>query len=192
MGCTLACAASLDFWIKNTLQTDDYNGELENCAILPQNDILFLPYLSGERSPINDPNAKGVFYGLQLAHTRADWTKAVVEGICFALKDCLNEMIRLGIVPKIATVIGGLSQSPWVLKTLATILNLDIYSLDASQGGAFGAAILAMVGDGVYTNVVQACKQLVVLNSKIEPNQTQTEFYSNKFLQYKQLYKKIK
>lgn len=195
MGCILACAASADFWLKTILNTNDYATEFVACQNAPQNDIIFLPYLSGERSPINDPNAKGVFYGLQISHTRPALTRAVIEGICFALKDCLENMKSMGlqITPNtIATAIGGLTQSSWVLKILSTILDINIRTLKASEGGAYGAVILAMVGDNLYPNVQQACQSLVQLDQTISPDKTQTNFYNNKFLQYKTLYQKLK
>jgi xylulokinase len=192
MGCTLACAASVDFWLKSILCTTDYTAELLTCEKINPNDILFLPYISGERSPINDPNAKGVFYGISISHTRADMTVAVVEGICFALKDCLTELNAIGIKPKIATLIGGLSRNPWVCQLLANILNIQINLLQSNEGGAYGAVILAMVGDGLYPNVAKACECLIKPQSQILPDQSRVDFYNTKFGMYKRLYNQLK
>ncbi|MCL1944809.1 MAG: xylulokinase [Firmicutes bacterium] len=192
MGCTLGCAASVDFWLQNVLNIKDYNTQFEACKNIEPTQIVYLPYISGERSPINNPIAKGTIHGLQISHTRHDITRAVVEGVCFSLKDCLVEMQRLGINAKQSTAIGGLTQNPWILQILSTILNLEIRTLQASQGGAFGAVILAMVGDELYNSVKEACKELVKLNDAIVPDTTQVEFYNAKFAKYKELYKNIK
>ena len=191
MGCTLACAASVDFWIKDILSLSDYGSVLDQCSKADLSDIIFLPYLSGERSPINDPNATGTLSGLRVHHTKIDIIKAVVESICFALKDCLKEMQNMGATPKVATAIGGLTQSKWVLQLLATILDLDIQTLNTTDGGAYGASILAMVGDGKYSSVAEACNKLISYQPAIEPDKSLTEKYNEKFLKYKELYNSI-
>jgi len=191
MGCMLSCAASVDFWLRNIFDNVDYKNIFEQLKYVKDNQIIFLPYLCGERSPINDPNAKGLLYGLEIGHGRQDIAKAVVEGVCFGLKDCFEEIKKMGIATTEISVIGGLSKSSWVLETLATAIGSSINTLETSDGGAFGACILAMVGDGVFSSVADACKRLVKVGRTYYPN-SKLEHYNQKFERYKELYNKIK
>ena len=187
MGCTLCASLSLKRWLEDILETKDYDKELGN---LPEeiSDIIFLPYLMGERSPINDPNAKGMFSSLNAIYKRRDLTKAVVEGICFSLFDNLRVMENLGLKFKEARVIGGAAKSSSFLKILADITGLKLKTINTTDGGSLGAIILAMVGDGLYKTLSEASNDLVKDIKVYEPNLVNHEKYLLKFKKYKNLY----
>ena len=158
MGVMLSAAGSFDWWTKNILKTKDLNTINKEIESSLADNLYFLPYLSGERSPINDPYARGEFHKISLAHTRGDLSRAIMEGVNFGLLDCLNSITTLGIKPKHARVIGGGVNSKIWLQMLADILNIKISTINTAEGGALGAIILAMVGVGKYSNVSVACK----------------------------------
>ena len=187
MGCTLCASLSLKWWLEDILETKDYDKELGN---LPEeiSDIIFLPYLMGERSPINDPNAKGMFSSLNAIYKRKDLTKAVVEGISFSLFDNLRVMEDLGLKFKEARVIGGAAKSSSFLKILADITGLKLKTINTTDGGSLGAIILAMVGDGLYKTLSEASNDLVKDIKVYEPNLVNHEKYLLKFKKYKNLY----
>ena len=187
MGCTLCASLSLKWWLEDILETKDYDKELGN---LPEeiSDIIFLPYLMGERSPINDPNAKGMFSSLNAIYKRRDLTKAVVEGISFSLFDNLRVMEDLGLKFKEARVIGGAAKSSSFLKILADITGLKLKTINTTDGGSLGAIILAMVGDGLYKTLSEASNDLVKDIKVYEPNLVNHEKYLLKFKKYKNLY----
>ncbi|MDR1094625.1 MAG: xylulokinase [Clostridiales bacterium] len=187
MGCMLSCAASVDFWLKNILRTKDFAADVAAIGGAKADGLYFLPYLAGERSPINDPGAKGAFYGLTLSHTRADMTRAVVEGVCLGLKDCYEAMKKSGVRAKFAGVIGGGAKSPEWLQILAGCLGLEIRTVGAGEGGGLGAAILAMVADGAYENVEKACGALIAYDKSYFPTRSETDCYDRKYAAYKTL-----
>ncbi len=191
MGCTLCASLSLKWWLEDVLETKKYNEELNN---LPKNisDIIYLPYLMGERSPINDPNAKGMFSSLNAIYKRKDLTKALVEGVCFSLYDNLKVMEELGLNFKEARVIGGMSKSKDVIQILSDVTGLIIKTISTSDGGSLGAIILAMVGDGLYKSVYEASEKLVLDKDIYHPNIENHNIYLNKFKKYKDLYLKNK
>jgi xylulokinase len=140
-----------------------------------------LPYLTGERSPINNPYARGEFHKLSLNHVRGDMSRAVLEGINFGLLDCLNSISALKIKPKIACVIGGGAKSDIWLQMLADILNIKVSKINTAEGGALGAIILAMVGTNQYDNVSTACKHIIHDTKTFIPNVKKHKHYLNKF-----------
>ncbi|MBR1891366.1 MAG: xylulokinase [Clostridia bacterium] len=185
MGVTLSAAASYG-WITDLLGVDVASLESE-VAAAPIDDVVFTPYLTGERSPINAPTVKGSFYGLTAQTKRANLARAVMEGVAFSLKDCLSVMNSVGIKPKKARVIGGGSRSKAWVQILADVLDLEICKINTSDGGALGAAILAMVGDGVYACVDDACKAIVKDVESVLPDRERAEKYRKKFEIYKKL-----
>lgn len=117
----------------------DYDPLLAEVEGTEIDDLLFLPYLMGERSPVNDPSAKGIFYGLTLSKGRPAMTRAVLEGVCFALRDCYAVIQEQGIRPAFARVIGGGSRSPVWLQILSDVLGLELRTINTHDGGALGA-----------------------------------------------------
>ncbi|NTV91346.1 MAG: xylulokinase, partial [Clostridiales bacterium] len=175
----------------------EHTGELYKAAFagldkLPSNNLVFLPYLMGERSPVNDPAAKGVFYGLNLGHDRKTITKAVVEGICLSLKDCLKTANACGIHPEYARVIGGGAKSKEWLQILANVLNLELRTINTTEGGGLGAIILAMTACGRFSSIEEACGRLIEERDIFLPDSTRAEEYEQKYKVYKKLYLRLK
>jgi xylulokinase len=132
--------------------------------------LIFLPYLTGERTPYPDPNARGVFFGLSLRHTKAHMTRSVLEGVTFGLRDSMELMQDLGVRIDAIRASGGGAKSPLWLNILANIFNTSILTNNAVEGAAFGAALLAGVGTGVYADVFAACDTVLQINKRIDPD----------------------
>lgn len=191
MGCTLSAMGSLKWFLEDVLQTENYEKEI-NAIGESVSDILFLPYLMGERSPINDPEAKGSFQNLSLFYKRSDLVKAVIEGICFSLYDVYSVMKEDGVDAKEARVIGGGSKNEKIVQMLSDIFGIPMKTISTSDGGALGAIILAMVGDGRYASVYQASESLVRDKKTFEPDPNKHVCYEAKFQAYKEAYRKTK
>ena len=194
MGCMLS-AASCNKWLcDEILKTTDYAAEQKDITAekLGNNHVYFLPYLMGERSPINDPNAKGAFYGIELSHKRADMTKAVVDGICFGLKDCYDNILGMGAKADFARVIGGGSRSDKWVQILADITGLELRRINTSDGAGLGAVILAMVGCGEFGSLDEACSALIADTDVFLPDERQHMAYAERFAAFKDLYARLK
>jgi xylulokinase len=191
MGVTLAFAASMKWWVEDILGGNDYEKELEDISSLPVSEILFLPYMMGERSPVNDPGARGTFYGLTLAHNRRDITKALTEGVCMSLKDCLRVANERGMFPKSARVIGGGTKSGEWLQILSDVTGLELHTIQTSEGGALGAIMLAMVASGRFESLDDACKALIHEGKTYTPDAKKTKQYEVKFSKYRALYQEL-
>ena len=194
MGVTLGAAASTKWWIEDILGSEDYNKEQEKIKLseLGNNSLYYLPYLSGERTPINDPYARGVFLGMATYTSRTDMTLAVLEGVAYSLRDILEVIKGMGVVPKSARIIGGGAKSPVWCQIIADVLGLRVDKINSDEGPAFGAAILAQVGAGGFASVEAACEKLISVSQKFEPNSQATERYSKRYPIYKSLYKSLK
>lgn len=191
MGVMLSAAGSFDWWTNTIIRTrhyEDVMNEVENSS----SEIIFLPYLSGERSPINDPYARGAFIGLNLKHTRGDLSKAIINGINLGLLDNLFSINSLGLKPKIARVIGGGAKSNLWVQMLSDTLGITLHTINTSEGGGLGAIILAMVGIGKYKNVQDACQKIIKINKVFKPNTKQHNKYLLQYKKFKNYYKAIK
>jgi xylulokinase len=120
--------------------------------------VTFLPYLQGERTPHRDAAARGAFLGLTLAHTRAHVTRAVLEGVCFALRDSLTILQELGLSPSHLLLTGGGASSPFIRRLQAEVFGLPVTTVNREEGPAYGAALLAAVGAGAFPDVVAAAR----------------------------------
>ena len=191
MGCMLSAAGSMQWWSEAVtgMSVGDLLDEMPGeCTDAP----VFLPYLTGERSPINDPNAKGAFYGIELSHKRADMTKAVVDGICFGLKDCYDNILGMGAKTDFARVIGGGSRSDKWVQILADITGLELRRINTSDGAGLGAVILAMVGCGEFGSLDEACGALIADTDVFLPDERQHMAYAERFAAFKDLYARLK
>ena len=191
MGCMLSAAGSMQWWSEEVtgMSVGDLLDEMPGvCTDAP----IFLPYLMGERSPINDPNAKGAFYGINLAHKRADLTKAVVDGICFGLKDCYDNILGMGAEAGYARVIGGGSRSDKWMQILSDITGLELRRINTSDGAGLGAVILAMVGTGAVPSLDEACDRLIRDTDVFLPSESEHRAYVEKFAAFKELYARLK
>lgn len=199
MGVMLSAAGSFR-WYRDTLgalekQRADAIGQnaydllTTDAADVPAGSegLIFLPYLTGERTPYPDPNARGVFFGLSLRHSKAHLTRAVLEGVSFGLKDSLDLMEDLGVKINEVRASGGGAKSALWLRILANIFNLPIQTNNAVEGAAFGAALLAGVGTGVYADVFEACDSVLAVDRKVAPDQL-VDVYEDFYILYRRLY----
>ena len=192
MGVTLSAAGSNKWWVEEILGTTHYQAEQENMATLGTNSVYFLPYLSGERTPHNDPLARGAFVGMSTTTTRADMTQAVMEGVTYSLRDILAGVRGMGAHVETARIIGGGAKSPLWCQMTADILGIKVEKITAGEGPAFGAAILAMVGAGAFPTVEAACKKLITIAETYEPNPETVARYNTRYPIYQNLYTALK
>lgn len=189
MGVTLAAGGSLRWW-RDLLGTADYEqlSQLATEAPPGAEGLVFLPYLTGERSPHLDPLARGAFFGLSSRHSAAHLTRAVMEGVAFSLRDCLGIMTSLGIVPAEIRATGGGARSGFWRQLLADILGCRIARTVADQGPAYGAALLAGVAAGIHPNVEQACSGIKLRSDACEPDASRARLYDDYYAVYRSLY----
>ncbi|MGL5571578.1 MULTISPECIES: xylulokinase [Bacteria] len=189
MGVMLSAAASLKWWIEDVEKTNNYSKlllEAEEAKF--DKKLHFLPYLMGERTPHNNPFARGSLTGLNIQHKRGDITRGILEGITFGLKDILEIIKDINIDVKSVRVSGGGAKSEFWQQMIANIFEVNVDIVNSTEGPAYGAAILAMVGDGIYKDVNTACCTLIkVINSKV-PNKTLEKKYREKYEIFKKLY----
>lgn len=194
MGCMLS-AASCNKWLMDEIfQTEDYAGEQEAIAAgrLGENRVYFLPYLMGERSPINDTSARGVFAGMSMDTGRADLVQAVLEGVAFAIRDSVEVAKGQGVVLERSMVCGGGAKSPLWKTILANVLDLELETATTEQGPGMGGAMLAMVACGEYPNVESACEKLVRVSQRVCPQPELVEKYRRRYEKFRQLYPALK
>ena len=190
MGCMLS-AASCNKWLMDEIyQTSDYGTEQAPITQdkLGENHVYFLPYLMGERSPINDTNARGTFIGMTMDTTRADLTQAVLEGVAFAIRDSVEVARSLGITISSSKICGGGAKSPLWKQMIANILNAELECLESEQGPGMGGAMLAMVACGEYASVQEVCDKFVHVASTVKPEPELVEKYEKRYQQFKKIY----
>lgn len=192
MGCMLSAASCNKWWSENILGTSDYAKEQEAVKKLGENQVYFLPYLMGERSPHNDPFARGAFIGMTMDTTRADMTQAVLEGVTYGLRDSLEVARSLGIDVKETMICGGGAKSPLWRKLIANIMNVTVLVPENEEGPAMGGAILAAVACNEYATVQEATKKLLRVVEKIEPDCQLVEKYQMRYNYFKQIYPAVK
>lgn len=156
------------------------------------NGIFYLPYLMGERTPHLDANAKGVFFGLSAIHTKKDMLRAVMEGVCYSLLDCMEIIKETGITVKEIRASGGGGRSNLWRQMQSDMFSCEVKTINSSEGGALGVAILAGVGIGLWSSIEEACSQIIKVKSSINPNDDATAVYRKGYQTYKQLYKNLK
>ena len=194
MGCMLSAASCNKWWMDEVSGDTDYASEQAKIAPdrLGRNHVYFLPYLMGERSPINDTNARGTFTGLTMDTTHADMTQAVLEGVAFAIRDSFEVAKSLGVSIPRSNICGGGAKSPLWRKILANVLGIPLDMVTTEQGPGYGGAILAMVADGRYSTVQAACDALVTVASTTEPDPELTRLYDERYQQFKSIYPAMK
>lgn len=159
---------------------------------LGENHVFFLPYLMGERSPHNDPDARGVFFGMSMDTSRADMTQAVLEGVAFALRESLEVAKSLGIKIERTKICGGGAKSPLWKKIIANVMNIKVDVLEVEEGPSLGGAMLAAVGCGVYPDVETAGKKLAKVVDTVEPTPELAAKYEERYQKFKELYPAMK
>lgn len=188
MGCMLSAASCNKWWLEDILGTKDYSGEQVDIKGLGDNHIYFLPYLMGERSPHNDPSARGVFIGLTMDSTREDMTLAVLEGVAFALRDSLEVAKSLGVDIRRTKICGGGAKSQLWKRIIANVMNLKVDVLEGEEGPAMGGAILAAVACKEYRDVEEAAEKLVKVIDTVEPEEELVKKYEERYKKFKEIY----
>ena len=188
MGCMLSAASCNKWWMDEIIGTKDYAAEQAQIEKLGENHVYFLPYLMGERSPHNDPNARGTFIGMTMDTTRADMTQAVLEGVAFALRDSLEVAKSLGIHLERTKICGGGAKSPLWKKMIANILNLKVDVIESEEGPAMGGAMLAAVACGEYASVEEIAEKFVKVTGTVEPDPELVAKYEDRYQKFRQIY----
>ncbi len=194
MGCMLSAASCNKWFMDDILRDDDYasiQAEITN-GKLGENKVYFLPYLMGERSPINDTNARGTFIGMSADSTRSDMLQAVLEGVAFAIRDSFEVAKSLGIAIERSNICGGGAKSSLWKKIMANVLGIPLDTVKTEQGPGYGGSILAMVGCGVYGSVNEACDALVDIAETVYPDRELTAKYEKKYRNFKKIYPSLK
>jgi xylulokinase len=195
MGVMLSAAGSLQ-WYRDSLAPelsfDDLLAEAEK-APAGSEGLLFLPYLSGERTPYPDPLARGAFIGLTLRHGRAHMTRAVLEGVSFGLKDSftLIQNAGLGKINQVRASGGGTKGALW-RQILASVLEAELVTVNTTEGAAYGAALLAGVGAGAWPDVQSACRSCVRITGSTQPDPSHLQMYRKSHALYRELYPALK
>lgn len=190
MGVVLSAASCNKWLMEDIFNTGDYVAEQAqiNPEKLGENRVFFLPYLMGERSPINDTNARGTFIGMSMDTTRADLTLAVLEGVAFAIRDSVEVARQLGISIPTSRICGGGARSPLWKKIMASVLNLPLESPVSEQGPGMGGAMLAMVASGEYTDVASVCEKFVRVAETTYPDSVLVAKYEKCYQQFRKIY----
>ena len=195
MGCMLSAASCNQWWSKKILEVARYGPQqagIERLGILGKNDIFFLPYLMGERSPHNDPSARGAFIGMRMDTTADEMSLAVLEGVAFGLKDSVEIARSLGIsIPRSGASGGGAKSALWK-KILANVLDLVIDVPKIEEGPSLGGAMLAAVGCGIYPDVEAAAAAITRVQESVEPDPKLVELYKERYEKWKQYYPLLK
>ncbi len=192
MGCMLSAASCNQWWMERIVGGTDYEGEQEQITRLGENAVFFLPYLMGERSPHNDPEARGMFFGMSMDTTRADMTQAVLEGVAFAMRDSFEVARSLGIQISRAKICGGGAKSALWRRIMANVLDIQIDVMKSEEGPAMGGAMLAAVADGVYPDVRSAAEAIVEVVDTVCPEPEVTAKYEERYRMFKRLYPAVK
>ena len=190
MGCMLSAASCNKWLMEDILGTSDHTAE--QAAIkeenLGENHTYFLPYLMGERSPINDTNARGTFIGMTMDTTRADLVQAVLEGVAFAIRDSVEVARSLGVVINSSKICGGGAKSSLWKRIMSNVLNVTLECPVSEQGPGMGGAMLAMVACGAYGSVQEVCDRFVQVASTVDPEPELVAKYEMRYQQFKKIY----
>ncbi len=204
MGVTQGAGLSLKWFRDNFCNSEKEVGNLtgkdpydimneEAAKIKPGCDgLIYLPYLMGERTPHLDPFARGVFFGLSARHTKTDMLRAVMEGVGYSLKDCMEIIKEMGINVKEVRASGGGARSPIWRQIQADLFETDVFTVNSQEGPALGVALLASVGYGYYKSVPEACEATIKTVSKVSPIKENTKTYTRYYKIYNELYNDLK
>lgn len=192
LGCILSAASCNQWWMSHILQSNHFAEEQKAIHQLGGNHVYFLPYLMGERSPLNDPLARGTFTGLTIDTTKSDMLQAILEGVCFAMRDCYEVAKKQGVLIRSSCICGGGAKSLLWKKMMANVLNLRLDAVESEEGPSLGAAILAAVGCGEYESVEEAAGAIVKIVDSIYPEPDITAKYEMQYAKFKQIYPALK
>jgi xylulokinase len=195
MGVMLSAAGSLQ-WYHDCLAPElSFDELVEEAAQAPAGSagLLFLPYLTGERTPYPDPLARGAWVGLTARHKRGHLTRAVLEGVAFGLKDCfgLIQSAGLGAIEQVCVSGGGAKSLLWQ-QIMANVLGVELVTINTTEGAAYGAALLAGVGTGGWPDVETACAQTIEITGRVSPDKHSGNIYQQLYPHYRALYPALK
>jgi xylulokinase len=199
MGAMLSAGAAFA-WYRRELARDLAKSKDANLALNKEaqrippgaDGITFLPYLQGERTPHRDASARGAFVGLSLSHTRAHLSRAVVEGICFALRDSLTILRDLGVAIDKVLLTGGGARSPFVRKVQSDVYGLPVVRVNREEGPAYGAALLAAVGVEAFADIGAACRATLERRPPEHPDEENHRAYAQPYQRFRALYPALK
>ena len=194
MGVTQGAGLSLQ-WFRNQLAPGtDYDALTAEAANSPAGaqGLFWLPYLMGERTPHLDATIRGGWIGLTARHKRADLIRAVIEGVSYSQRDCLDIIEDLGVAVNSVRASGGGAQSAFWRRLLAGILHKRVVTLETQEGSAYGAALLALVGTGAFSNVPEVCRAAVRETDSISPDAGEAAFYEKAHRVYQAMYPALK
>ena len=192
MGCILS-AASCNSWWMNVLQSKDFDGEQAGAEkYLGKNEVYFLPYLMGERSPHNDIYAKGAFIGIRPNTTRTQMTLAVMEGVAFALRDCIEVSRENGLVITATGICGGGAKSELWRKIIANVCNVTVEVPRIEEGPSYGGAIMAMVASGKFKTLEEAVKATTGVTERVYPDNAVAKLYDERYNIFRKMYPALK
>ena len=194
MGCMLSAASCNKWFCDEILNTKEYAEEQRDITDekLGCNHVYFLPYLMGERSPINDTDARACFIGMSMDTSRSDLLQAVLEGVSFAVRDSFEVAKSLGIPITASMLCGGGAKSPLWRKILANILNIPLDIPQTEEGPGYGGAMLAMVGCGEYESVQACADALVHVTGRVEPDPDTAARYEDQYKKFRKIYPTMK
>ena len=194
MGCMLSAASCNKWLLEDIFKTNDHAAEQAPISEekLGRNHVFFLPYLMGERSPINDTNARGTFIGMTMDTTRADLVQAVLEGVAFAIRDSVEVARSLGITIDTSKICGGGAKSPLWKRIFANVLSAELEVPVSEQGPGMGGAMLAMVACGAYESVRAACEKIVATAEIVKPEPELRQLYEQRYQQFRKIYPAVK
>ncbi len=192
MGCMLSAASCNKWWMDDIIGTKEYGAEQAGIKNLGENHVYFLPYLMGERSPHNDPKARGTFTGLSMDTTRTDMTQAVLEGVAFAMRDSFEVAKALGIRIERTKICGGGAKSPLWREIIANVLGISVEIPACEEGPGYGGAILAAVACGEYASVEEATGSLIRVVDTVEPDPELCAKYEKRYATFRSIYPALK
>lgn len=194
MGVTQGAGLSLQWFRNQFARSADYDALMAEASQAPAGaqGLYWLPYLMGERTPHLDATARGGWIGLTAKHTRADMIRALIEGVSYSQKDCLDIIEQLGVTVNSVRVSGGGARSPFWRQVLADVLDKPVVTLETQEGSAYGAALLAMVGTGAFASVASACRALIRETKLVAPRVDESAFYRDGHGIYRALYPALK
>lgn len=190
MGVTNGCGTSLK-WLRDGMFDMPYDEMTKLANEIPagSNSLYYLPYLMGERTPILDTNAKGVFFGIKNTTSKGEMIRSVMEGVGYSIKDCFSLIVG---AKTNVLISGGGAKSKLYRQIIASMINHPVVQIKQDEGGALGAAILAMVANKEYDSIDDACKKIIKVDSVTEPIKEWTQIYDNGYKIYKKIYNNTK
>lgn len=192
MGVTQAAGLSLKWFRENFAENISYREMDEMAASVPPgaDGLIYLPYLMGERTPHLDPNARGIFFGISAMHEKKHFVRAVLEGVAYSLRDCMEVLKKMNIPIDNMLAVGGGAKSVLWCEIMAGVYGMPVQLMSSQEGAALGAAILAGTAAGVYSSVECACEKLCISSQVQEPKNT--DKYDKVYSVYKSIYPSVK